>query len=386
MVLVTATLLREEDLTALQHCLASLAAQDPSLCAVGVSWHGSTPALVERAKAVLSEVKATLQIGQLFVVEAEASLQTLEHVKLLLGSLPQDIPAHTWVKIVDHRSLLSPKHAAVLLPVLRLAAPDQRVVAVSCLRRAELKAKTAANAPAAVAAAEVEALLACGAAQALSSDDAEAKIADLAVRLKNVQSFVEQSSSGVLARGLCGHRFRHKLANTFGKRVQAWALPAAEDREWMRWSAAAQRALPQPDGSEVEGLVLAGCFEPFREADRQRAKVLADGCKQHRPAGPDGQQEEEQATPGSLSAASVEEATRAMATLRHRIERWLIVCGEEVSSKELRSIAADEVQRMLEEVGLGQAIGLARWVRETAEALATEAAAEFGVRSVPAQT
>merc|ERR1712039_311293 len=82
-----------------------------------------------------------------------------------------------------------------------------------------------------------------------------------------------------------------------------------------------------------------------------------------------------------LSLKTMEEATTAMTTFRLRLEQAIILAaGEEMSARELRALAAEQMRTFLDEVGLGQVIGLERWARETADEISRLSAEEFRVQ------
>lgn len=355
-VFLTANLEHDEDCSAFSSCLASLGAQEEPVHCLCVSWHCSSPGILEQVRALVQELRAEPRRGcpEVIAVEAATALQPLEHASLLLRALAEQEsaalgpPSATWVKFLDHRSLWSTTHAAVLLPALRRAAPEQRTLAVSCSRCATAKQ----SAPQGVSdAAAVAALLEVGEAELLGEARGE-HLADLAMRLRVLQGFVEQTPAPALAHSLCVHRLHHKLSSTFGKKVQPLTPP---EGEWMRW-APCHAALMGGAGDAPDALT---------ESEVDVASGPPRGSS-------------EAARSFRLGSA---ESVRVLASLRWRIERQLIVfAGEELPRKELRAVASEQMRDCLQCAGLDEVIGIEQWAREAAEEIAQEVAQQFLVQ------
>jgi len=293
----------------------------------------------------------------------------------VLGGLPKDSPANIWVKFVDAGETLSRRHFAVLGPALRQASADPRIVAVSCTQHA--RPKSDVEEVSAVPMDSVEGLLSSGNAE-LAAEELEGSLGDLVVRAQTLRSFMESTPSSVLAHSLCAHRLRCRLASSFGKKVQR--LPAPEG-EWMRWvhlgavsPASCSTALAADEADVSRGDVLyksistkaTGAAPPTAEADDA------------------GQVDSGPLAPGSLARtrlSSPERAAAELASVRRRIEKSLVLrAGEKLTRKELRDTAHELMHAFLQEVGLGEVIGIERWARETSEDLAVRAAKEFAIQ------
>lgn len=210
---------------------------------------------------------------------------------------------------------------------------------------------------------DVEALLSSGQAE-LASEEAEASLGDLVVRLQTLRTFLDGTPAPVLAHSLCAHRLRCKLASSFGKKVQTLAAP---EGTWMRWVDVASSPAAPTEADASRGRALHGSVQS-----------AAASAQPGESAGP--------LSPGSLARRrldSPEGAISEMAALRRRMEKCFILrAGETIPRRELRSTALDFMHSLLQEVGLQEVIGIERWARETAEDIAREAADEFAVQVV----
>jgi len=379
----------EEDIASLAASLASLIAQEEPLQALCISWYASQQDLKDKTRSMLDDKRLQNSSPQFVVVEAEASMKGFQHIKALLGALPADLPSHAWVKFPESGCLWSRKHAALLIPALRRAAPDQRIVAVTC--QAYASSEQSQNTTPASAGA-VDTLLEAGDAK-LQQDGLEMRLDNLAVRLKTLKAFVESTPASALGDQLCAHRFQCKLVSAFGRKVNTFTAPAGEWMYWMprsRVPAASQTCNGldldlSPSDTDIQGAAfLQDGFQRFMAQAGTPAADSAATLAEASDRENDTTKVEHLGT--RLSLETMEQATRAMTTLRLRVEQAIIVsAGDKMSARELRAAATEQMHAFMDEVGLGQVIGLERWARETTDEISLSAAKRFQVQVTAGQ-
>jgi len=371
----------DRGLGALRRCLASLGAQPEPLQALHVSWHASSQGLADQVAPILAEFKSKHQRLRVVDTQVQGALSAFEHAKAMVEAMAQEAPAHAWITLLDIRSMWSSRYTTVVLPALRKAAADARIVAVSCRRHA-WAAKDGAELP--ENSAQVDAAIKAGTAVVGEEEEPEElRFSDLVVRIRAFRGFFEATPAGALAHGLCAHRFRHRLEHTFGKRVQVWKPP---EGEWLRWLSPADRVLGA--GASAEGEDAGGAADApatrLMELDRERGAALHSGTRPpagEAPAGGESSGPEDvsqEPVPGMF--ASADEAAEAVARLRRAIERKVIQsAGETMSAKDMRALAMEETVSFLEETNLDTVVGIQRWAKQTSTEIFEAAAHEFGV-------
>jgi hypothetical protein len=333
---VTANVHSDADASALRSCLASLISQAESLQAIYLSWYGEGQALAEQVTTFLGNMPEVVSI------RATRSSERFEHISLLAGHL-RDAPAHSWLALVDAHELWNPRCALVLLPHLRKAAVDQRILAACCKSG---HATSMAGAAAPSNAAEVDAALEAGCAQLLvGSEGQEPDLVDYVVKVKSLLTFLEVTPPGMMSHELCTYRFLYKMSHTYGKKVQMISLPEAA-LHWLRWKA---RTVTAGEAS-------------LTDADRQRGEEFFQSLK------------------GTERFASAEVVSLLLAGLRQsvlrRMAQW---AGEKVAAKEMKAMTLERTTAFLEENDLTEVLGLHRWVRDISSEIADAAKQEFSI-------
>eukprot|EP00933_Yihiella_yeosuensis_P034805 TRINITY_DN28279_c0_g1_i1.p1 TRINITY_DN28279_c0_g1~~TRINITY_DN28279_c0_g1_i1.p1 ORF type:complete len:765 (-),score=163.61 TRINITY_DN28279_c0_g1_i1:288-2303(-) len=353
---VIAMELQDDSKPCLSDCLAAVAQQDSPLSGIFLSFHCSSEEVKSEVSSQLATFRGKYKDLELLVVESSKRLSRFEHIKAALALVPQELAASALVTILDPQGLYSPRYATHLLPTLRRAAADSRAVAVRCPRYAMSKSVPALQVSTQK---EVEDHLSNGSAQIHKEDVAEVA-EDFVVRHKALQAFLDCTPVSALRHYMCDHRFVHKTANTFGKKVLE--LPPLPEGEWMRW--VTSRNIQNQD----KLLEVSAC-------DRRIGSQLVGGSSAPSSDG------SEASLPSKLS--SEEEASTFIASLRQSIEKRLILrAGEEISTQDLRELSMDILTSGLEEVGLDQVIGIQRWAKETSTELSEVAAQQFDVTIV----
>jgi hypothetical protein len=320
----------------------SLGDQVESLHNIYLSWYAETQALAEQ---VISQLA---NFSKVLAARAPRGCLRFEHVAAIAGEL-SNAPSHAWVAFVDVHELWNPRCAQLLLPSLRKAAVDQRILAACCRSRAS----TATSSKAPSSAAEVEA-----ADMELVVGDAthDPDIADYVVKVKTLLSFIETTPPGMLSHELCTHRLLYKLGHTFGKKVHAIALPDT-DAPWLRW---VERLCPR--GSQPHGVASFAEEVSPNDDDRQRGQEICDNLK------------------GLERFADVEAASLLMARFRFGVLRRMAqLAGEKVMAKELKKMATEQTTAFLSENDLSEVYGMQRWIRDVATEVAEASAQEFSV-------
>jgi len=333
-----------------------------------VSWYAASEELSETVRRILDEARAahpTVSIrDQQWAASGRPQKFALLHA--VMPAIVAEEPSHTWVMFPDPAQFWSPRTVALVLPVIRRAAPDARVVGISCSRMARPKGQEKLRLTEAM---QVDAALSSGAAVLCEAEQAE--LADLAVRAKWLQAFMEATPEAVLSisHELCLHRFAHRLRHTFGKKVQDFVPP---DGEWMRWSR----------GESAEGSHADAVSQVGTDDDYELGMRLLSGI---RPPGQDGEEPVEDTAGGSPKApfADAGEAGAAVAALRRRIEKEVVLrAGEKMADKDLRSLAMEHVGAFLEDKGLRELSGIHRWAKSATTELSKRAAELFQVEVV----
>jgi len=328
----------EEDVQALSICIASIAGHEELVHSVYVGWHAASAHLAERVQEAMHEFEARHATLRIQAIQANNPLTRFEHLQNFAVAL-QQAPAHAWVAFPDAGGLLSGSYSRLLLPALRKAAVDAKTVAVSSARLARTRpSDTSAVAVRPTSPDHVDQAIGAGTAEVA---EAELGMADLFVKVKVLQSFLQATPAGALTNALCEHRFCYKLAHTYGKRIHALSLA---EGEWLRWTG------------------LTASLADLDDDDRSRGSDFFEGMQKT----------------GKFDSA--EAAARAVATLRQRIGRRLIVlAGGELDPKEFRQLVTESTALFLEEAGLDEVIGVQKWVRETAVEMAEAYASDFNV-------
>jgi len=377
----------EADVAALRACLLSVGAQEEPPHGLYLSWHADSQVLAKEVGQLLEEVRVKHQGLAFSAVESQSALSVFEHVKAVAGVMAQDAPAHAWVSFLELGGLWSRRYTAVLLPALRRAAADLRTIAVSCLRHAQYKGTGAAR-TSPEDAEQVAAALDAGEAALGEETGEDLPLSDVSVRIKVLNAFLEATPPLALAHVFCGHRFRHRLRNTYGKRLQVLSLP---EGEWMRWVSPALALAALGTGGDAGAPAESG----ITAFDKQKAHELFQGTQQLPALGDTraevghGDAEASADTDANATTAlapavgrfsTVDDAVRAMVGLRRAIERRTILyAGESMPVKDARAAALEQVASFLEEVGLHEVVGIQRWAKETSATLTELAARQFSV-------
>lgn len=341
---VTANLFSDADATALTSCLVSLRNQVEPLEAIYLSWYAETQSLAEQVTCQLDGKP------QVVAAQCSSSLERFEHIKSISGKLQCSAPAHSWIVIVDGTEIWNPRCTSLLLPGLRRAATDQRIIAACCRSRASTGEEVLNNAD------EVDAALKKGSAELCTNSSTPLpEIHDIAVKVKTLLAFLDSTPAGMLAHELCTYRLLYKMSHTFGKKVQDITLPA-DDATWLRWVAANSFRRPNQAEKATEEVLLT-------TLERERGHELYDNLK----------------TSGRFESPDV--PTSLIAKLRQgvlrRMAQW---AGETVNSKEIRTIATELATTFIDENDLTAVLGLQRWVRDVAIEVAEATAQEFSVK------
>ncbi|CAK8997843.1 unnamed protein product [Durusdinium trenchii] len=157
---------------------------------------------------------------------------------------------------------------------------------------------------------------------------------------------------------MCAYRYVHKMNNTFGKKVMAFAPP---EGDWARFE-------------NVDPTIE----DELEESDIQRGQDLVRNSSQ-RFNKVNGDQSDKQELPSRLK--DPDEAAKMIHGMRTSISRRVVLrAGETLDLKELRELSLDIVTNAIETAGLDQVIGIQSWVRQTASELAQAAAEKFDVK------
>ncbi|CAJ1392662.1 unnamed protein product [Effrenium voratum] len=343
LIAVVAAEITSESLASLRATLASVLAQD-QLKALYISFHASE--LAGQVESELEELQKKSNSVTMKWSKSADAISFFEHVKAAMA-LTCSETAQAWVSLVSPGQLWSSRYSSVLLPTLRRAAADPRVLAVRSRRCARLSSGSAAEVDDAFAGKMAE----------LSQDEGVGSILVLA---KTLQAFLETSPVPALQSDLCAHRFAHKMLNAFGKKVLEAPLP---EGEWMR-SVSETCQLP---GSQVT--------DQEAEDNARRGEELVKSSSSRFDA-PEAEREQ---LPTRLRDAS--EASEMIGAIRTSISRRFILrAGEAVDPKDLRELSEDLVTDAIEAAGLDQVIGIQSWARKTALDLAQAAAEKFEVK------
>jgi len=383
---VTAHVKNAMDADELAICLKSLGSQAEPLTSVLVSWSSTAPAEVnEQVRLVLKEFEAASGSSlKVAVIETTSARRVFEHVLCLKGAL-EELPAHAWVVFLEPSELLSTRYTGAMLPALRRAAADPRTIAVSCPQRAIVKApspvrsparaevqakrlmlkynsgkltldyrqegKTPREKPAVVprprhprSCEDVEAFMSAGTVELQSGAEAsEFCLADYAVRVKTLQTFMENTPAAILSNALCTYRFLYRIAHTFGKKVQKVSAP---EGEWMRCSAASDKEF-QISVNEIDVRIGEELYEGVKKFDRFESK-----------------------------RAAVFAILALRETIMLRLAQW---AGEQVAVKDMRAFTNEQASAFLEKWNLSSVVGLNRYVRDVVTGLAEANYSEFSV-------
>ncbi|CAK0826413.1 unnamed protein product, partial [Prorocentrum cordatum] len=357
--------------TQLATALQALGAQEQAPQAIRVSWYAASEELIETVRRVLDEARAahpTVPIrDQQWAAQGRPQQFALLHA--VVPAVVSEEPGHAWVMFPDPAQFWSPRAVALVLPVIRRAAPDARVVAISCSRMARPRGQEKLRLTEAV---QVDAALSSGAAALCESE--QAGLADLVVRTRWLQSFMDATPEAVLSvsHELCLHRFTHRLRHTFGKKVQDFVPP---DGEWMRWSA----------GKPAEGCGAEAASQALAGGDHELGVRLLEGL---RPLGQGSEEPEGVEAGGRPKApfADAGEAGAAVSALRRQIEKAVVLhAGEKLAERDLRSLAMEHVGAFLADRGLRELSGIHRWAKSAAAELSRRAAELLEVEVVAAQ-
>jgi len=264
-------------------CFKAVAEQTEHMRMLHVSWRAASSALAERVRELVGDLGTTAAMRQpplmLAVVEAQQDASTCERLRALVDSMWQSVPSHAWVAFPDAHGVWSPQYAAVLLPTLRRAAADSRVVAVSCLRCAKDRKEAGDGiVPMPLSGrGNVEAGIRRGTCVIMneghpigdgncsSAGSVMRPLGNLVIRLRTLRILLNGTPARTLKHNFCGHRLLYQVQNMFGKRVQVFDAP---EGEWMRW-------VPQLEQSSTLGAVGPVATD-LTNLDWQRGAALLD--------------------------------------------------------------------------------------------------------------
>lgn len=351
--LVAATVNSETDARSLRSALECVTAQVTAFQAVYVSWFASSPELQAEVNSCLQRIEATGL--KLISLEARTGFSEFEHHKVLAQRASWEAPADAWACCISPQTLLSPRWVSTLLPSLRKAAADSRVVAATCTRKSRPLKRSSAPFGSLE---EVEAAVAEGSLGIL--EDSSLCISDVFVKAKALQAALDATPAAVLSHPLCSYRVVHKLTHTFGKKV--YEVPV-QDGEWLR-------CVPFQAEEDVEPT----------ELDRRRALELFEGLQRSKrlPAAPGA---EVQPFSWEKRFGSEDLAIIAVAQARRTLERQLVIrAGESITAEDLKSLAKETVDSFCTEVGLDEVIGIQRWARDTATELSEAIVNAFSIK------
>jgi hypothetical protein len=335
-VAITANVLSQADALLLSSCIRSVYEQTKLL-------HGIFLSLFVATDELDATVSAQLANFDVNIMKTSRRAERFEHLSCLKTPFAE-APSHAWVLFLQLDNLLHPQCAASLLPSIRRAAVDQRIIAMSFKRQAVARAADVQV----LSAEDVDASLEAGTALRLEGDAVtNVGLANYAVKIQNVRSFLESTPNGMLSHPLCDDRFLYKIGHTYGTKVHSLSLPA-DSAAWLCWSPSTQQ------GAERSVNLL--------DSDKEIGKELYEGMQTNN------------------KFESVDAAIHAIAKLRRAVERRMVQwVGESASAKELKLIANEEAASILEEFGLGDVIGSQRWMREVAKNIAESVGKEFAV-------
>jgi len=358
-----------DDVAALSTSLESIGEQEQKPHAVYISWHASSDELTELTLTSMQDF--TKKVHPLKVVASKTSKAStqFEHIAAMVGGIAQDEPGHTWVVCQHPFEVWSPKYVTELMPALRRAAADQRVIAVSCTTQAKSASDTV-ELPRSVS--QVQAALEAGTAKVVQGDFPR-RTADIVVRAKTLQAFVETTPQPVVGHEMCAHRFVYKITHTYGKKVQK--LKPAET-EWMLWvpnvreSASVSKnkqddADQQEETKEGASAQVQENLDGVTDIDRVIGQTLYEGVKQ------------------TQKLESPSDAAKSISSLRQNIERRLVIhAGEQMSSKDLKNLSMEVMNSFLKEVSLDEVVGLQRWAKLAAAEIADKTVKQFMITIV----
>lgn len=350
--LVTARIASEADIAALTATLRSLGTQEEPLESVRLAWHAQPGELSEQVRVAIKALEDDESFRPKVVASAAPTPHRFEQIKVVEGALAEELPVHTWVASLGVGDLWSPKYSSTLLPALRRAAADQRVIAACSLAgRSRSRSKVSpdsAELPNTVAprnAAEVEEALAAGTAELLPTPAdfvVPERLVDVIVKAKTLQAIMDSTPQPALTHEFCEHRFLHKLTNTFGKKVQKLSLP---DGEWLRWEEALTASSKEPHAFEVD-----------------RGGELFTGLVDKQTLG------------------SEEGAVLAVGSLRQAVERRMVLwAGDKVPPKDVRSMTNEVAASFIQEYKLDTVLGMQRWARDRATEVAEAVARQLAI-------
>jgi len=336
---VVANIASDNQLCDLESTLQCLLGQDDPCHSIFVGWHAAGEELGDNVELKLASLRQTTAIP-IVAIEADRPLSYFEHLRQLGVKMTQEVPKYAWVCFV-HRSLCSPSYTSVLLPELRKAAVDGKVIAMSAARHTKSADNTLQELP--CDAATVSALLSSGGLLLQDAAESERRLEDVVVKLPSMQSLLKAMPAAVLAHPLSVKLFLHKLNNSFGKKVSSIQVP---EGQWMRY---------EREPLEEEEHIL--------EEDKTMGIKLFDGVK----------------SSGKLKDS--DEAVREVNKLRRAVQqRVVLMAGQAVSEKDLKDVAREEAEEFLSGTGLDVVIGLNGWARQIASDLVETAAQQFEVR------
>ncbi|CAK9074060.1 unnamed protein product [Durusdinium trenchii] len=337
-------------------CLASLTSTLMStliqehVAGVYVSWHADTPELAREVEAKLTATRGKNSKTVMWL-ESRVKKPFFEHAKAAAALMASSDMSQAWVSLMRPGHIWSSRFSSLVISTLRRAAADSRVIAVRCDKCARPTSLTTCS-----TSEEVDSALASGSVKILEASEED--VNSLLIHAKTLQAFLEMTPQLTLQHRMCAYRYVHKMNNTFGKKVMAFAPP---EGDWARFE-------------NVDPTIE----DELEESDIQRGQDLVRNSSQ-RFNKVNGDQSDKQELPSRLK--DPDEAAKMIHGMRTSISRRVVLrAGETLDLKELRELSLDIVTNAIETAGLDQVIGIQSWVRQTASELAQAAAEKFDVK------
>mgnify|MGYP002803378763 CR=1 FL=1 len=316
---------------------------------VYISWHAESPDLAREVEAQLSQTRGKSSKTVMWL-ESRVKKSDFEHLKAA-SALMANGASQAWVTLIRPGQIWNRRFSALVMPTLRRAAADSRVIAVRCGKCVRSSGSESCSTPE-----EVEAALATG---SVKISEAVDQVSSLLVHAKTLQAFLEATPPLALQHRFCAHRYIHKMSNTFGKKVMEVALPEVE---WMRFEG--EVSSMQEAEEEIHDNLRRG--QELVRNSSQRFNEVDDSTQA-------------QDLPSRLQ--DPDEAAEMISSIRTSILRRMILrAGETLDLKEVKELSMDLVTDAVEAAGLDQVIGIQSWARQTAVELAQAAGEKLDVK------